>query len=83
MEAISLRIGEDSPAAADRWLVALEGQFDMLLKFPRMAPCLAINPQWRDLAFGSYRIVHREIPNGVEIMRVVHGSRDIEAALGV
>lgn len=81
MEGIACHIGEDSPGAADRWLARLGELFDTLSRFPRMAPCLIIDSRWRGMTYGSYLIVYREIPGGAEIIRVVHASRDIEAAL--
>lgn len=81
MEEIAHRIGEDNPAAADRWLTALDELFGRLAEFPRLAPCSSLNAHWRVMPFGSYLLVYREIAHGIEILRVVHGSRDLEAAL--
>jgi len=35
----------------------------------------------RSLAVGRYVIFYLPIPGGVQIVRVLHGARDIEAAL--
>lgn len=81
MEAIAYRIGEDNPAAADRWLATLDELLNRLAEFPRLAPCSSINSHWRVMPFGSYLLVYREIEHGVDLLRIVHGSRDLETAL--
>lgn len=83
METIAKRIGKDNPAAADRWLLSIEDLFNTLVLFPKLAPPLSIHPGWRTMPFGSYRLLYREITNGVEIVRVIHAARDIEAALDI
>jgi len=63
--------------AADRWLDAVEQRFRILATQPhagRARPDLA--PNLRFLPVGNYLIFHRPIENGVEIARVIHGSRD-------
>ena len=36
---------------------------------------------WLSPAFRNYLIFYRELPDGVEIVRVLHGARDIQRIL--
>ena len=70
-------IGSFDVRAADRWLDAVEQRFKILATHPNAGqarPDLA--PDLRFLPVGNYLIFHRPIENGVEIVRVIHGSRD-------
>lgn len=70
----------DSPSSAAR-LVALVRESCFLLSenpmLGRSRPELA--PRLRSFPVGSYIIFYRPADNGVQILRVVSGSRDIEA----
>ena len=37
----------------------------------------AANPSTREIIYQGYRIIYRLCPNTVEIVMVVHGSRDL------
>jgi len=37
--------------------------------------------QWRVKGFESYLIFYRPIPEGIEVLRVLHGARDIDRIL--
>lgn len=70
-------IGSFDLRAADRWLDSVEERFRLLAANPRAGqarPDLA--PGLRFLPIGNYLIFHRPIDYGVEIVRVIHGSRD-------
>lgn len=63
--------------AADHWLDALEHRFQILATQPGAGQARPdIAPGLRFLPVGNYLIFHRQIENGVEIVRVIHGSRD-------
>lgn len=73
-----LRIAQDNPEAADRQIARIEEAADRLAGFPelgRLRPELA--PDLRSLAVGNYVIFHRAIPDGIEIVRVLHGAQDL------
>ena len=79
---IWIYIAQDDAAAADRVLDEIEGKFSVLLDHPRLGPSRPdIAPDLRYLPVGSYLILYREIPDGVEIVRVVHGARRLSSIL--
>ena len=70
-------IGSFDERAAERWLGAVEQRFKMLAAQPHAGqarPDLA--PNLRFLPVGNYLIFYRPIENGVEIARLIHGSRE-------
>ena len=78
-------IAEDNMDASDRFLVASEETFKQLAQTPKMGkPCQFYHPNLIDVrqqaikGFRRYLIFYRLIDSGVEILRVVHGARDIE-----
>lgn len=71
-------IAQDNPAAADRVLDEIDAKCHLLAEHPRLGPARPdIRPDLRYFPVGSYLIFYREIPGGVEIVRVVHGARDL------
>jgi toxin ParE1/3/4 len=80
LDEIWLYIAEDNPPAADDLLDALYERFVLLAQQPflgRARPELA--PNLRSFPVGNYVIFYRPIDDGVEIARVLRGSRDIDA----
>lgn len=77
---IWLHIAEDSPSAADRLLESIDQTCHTLAQYPLMGrsrPELA--PELRSFPAGNYIIFYRPIENGIEVVRVVIGTRDINA----
>jgi toxin ParE1/3/4 len=79
-------IAERSLDAAERFLSAAERTFQRLADMPELGTrCRFQNPQaagirvWRIEGFKKYLVFYQEVPHGVDIVRVIHGSRDIEA----
>lgn len=71
-------IGRDNPAAADRQLERIDAHCARLAEQPRMGPERAdIRPGLRYLVVAPYVILYRTVSAGVEIVRVVHGARDL------
>jgi toxin ParE1/3/4 len=73
-------IGEDSPSHADRFLDLIEAKLRMLAEVPglgRSRPELANN--LRSFPVGEYHIFYRAGKHRFEVVRVLHGARDIEA----
>jgi toxin ParE1/3/4 len=80
LDEIWLYIAEDNPPAADDLLDTLYERFVLLAEQPflgRARPELA--PNLRSFPVGNYVIFYRPIDDGVEIARVLRGSRDIDA----
>jgi toxin ParE1/3/4 len=75
---IALRIAEENPAAADHWLDTIIEKCQLLARIPdlgRKRNDLA--PDLRGLPAGNYVIFYRLVPEGIQVIRVLHGARDI------
>jgi toxin ParE1/3/4 len=69
-------IAQDNPKAADHLLDEFENKFALLSEHPRIGSARSdIAPGLRYFPVGNYLILYREIPNGIEVVRVVHGAR--------
>ena len=69
-------IAQDTPKAADRLLDEIEDKFGLLSEQPRLGPARPdIAPELRYVPVGRYLILYREITDGIEVVRVVHGAR--------
>ena len=72
-------IGEDSLSAADRWLDEIHARCEMLAEHPELGRRRdEIAPGLRSFPVDSYLIFYRPVREGIRVMRVLHGSRDIE-----
>ncbi|MGH9831991.1 MAG: type II toxin-antitoxin system RelE/ParE family toxin [Blastocatellia bacterium] len=74
---------DDNEAAADKLLDEIDRASKMLARNPqagRDRPELA--PRLRSFPVGRYILFYRPIDDGVEIVRVLHGSRDIDSIFG-
>jgi toxin ParE1/3/4 len=78
-------IGRNSIAAARRFLKAADKAIEMLARMPQMGglwdsenPALAGLRVWSIRRFESYLIFYRSAADGIEVVRVLHGSRDID-----
>ena len=76
----------ESPETADRFLDAAAASFSLLEKNPEIGRVyeardarLADVRVWRISGFEKHLIFYRPRPEGVEILDVIHGARDIEA----
>jgi toxin ParE1/3/4 len=77
---IWLYVAEDNPRAADRLLDDIDKKCDLLGKNPKLGQARPdIASQMRYFPVKNYVILYQEQPSGVEIVRVLHGSRDLEA----
>jgi toxin ParE1/3/4 len=82
-------IAQDNPDAARRVIEAAHATFKNLAVTPGPGrPHKFRNPQlkairsWRVAGFDNYLIFYRPIPEGVQVLHVYHGARDIEALFG-
>ena len=83
-----LHIGTDSPAAAERLLEAVEETIAFLLESPSAgrrrewcSPHLRGVRSWRVNGFRAYLIFYRVEEDGLRIVRLLHGARDIRRHL--
>jgi toxin ParE1/3/4 len=74
-------IARDSPANADRFLEAIEKECQKLADSPIVLGkrCEGLHPDLRRYNFKRYAIIYRPVPEGIELVGVFHGSRDLEA----
>jgi toxin ParE1/3/4 len=72
-------ISADSPAAAHRWLDEVDRTLQLVARFPQIGEQLDhLSPGSRRHCFGCYLLFYRQIEGGIELQRVLHGSRRIE-----
>jgi toxin ParE1/3/4 len=74
-------IADDSEARADAFLDRIDQKFRTLAQRPgigRLRDELAEG--LRSFPVGRYVVFYRPLPEGVEIVRVLHGARDLNAA---
>lgn len=73
---IWMYIAEDNPAAADKLIERIDAKCRMLAENPALGQARPdIAPELRYFPVERYLILYREISDGVEIVRVVHGAR--------
>ncbi len=84
--AVYLAVESGSDDLAFRFLEAAEASFEQLAAMPAIGvareyrdPTLADVRMWRIGGFDNYLIFYRPAESGVEIIRVLHAKRDIDA----
>lgn len=78
LEELWFFIAQDDPAAADRWLEALDQKIRLLADNPMMGTARPdIARELRYHPVGNHLLLYRVIQGGIEIVRVVHGARDL------
>jgi toxin ParE1/3/4 len=78
-------IGRDSEESATRFLKVAEQTFLELADMPGMGIVTSFNDfedsnlrRWRIRGFENFLIFYRPLEDGIEIIRVLHGAREIE-----
>ena len=75
-------IADDSEARADAFVDMIDQKLQTLASSPGMGRARdEIAEGLRSFPVGRHVIFYRSIPGGVEIVRVLHGSRDIDVLL--
>jgi len=73
-------IARDKPAAADRWIDDLDQQFGLLARQPLMGrERQELADGVRSFPFGRYVIFYVALADGIDVLRVLHSSMDIDA----
>ncbi len=82
-------IAKDNLRAAERFLLATQATFARLAAMPELGgtwefedPRLAGIRVWQVSGFEKHLVFYRPIQNGIEVVRVLHGARDIGAVFG-
>ena len=72
-------MAEDSIAEADRWVDRLDERLQLWATQPMIGRARdELAPGIRSMAFGRYVVFFAPIHDGIDIVRVLHGSRDID-----
>jgi len=72
-------IADDSPDRADNFLSQIESKLMTLAQnsgLGRQRPELL--PNLRSFSIGNYIVFYQQIDGGIDVIRLLHGSRDIE-----
>ena len=76
-------IADDNLRAADRWVDHLDEQLQLLASQPRMGRVRdELSTGLRSFPFGRYVIFYAPIPGGIDVVRLLHSARDVDAAFG-
>ncbi len=75
---IWLYIAQDSPRAADRFVLRVHAKCQELAESPGIGrPRAELARGLRSFPLGSYLIFYREAEDGIEVVRVLSGYRDL------
>lgn len=73
-------IAKDRPAAADRFVERLKSHFETLAENPFVGELRTdLAEGVRQSSVGGYVVLHRPTDDRIEIVRVIHGARDLFA----
>jgi toxin ParE1/3/4 len=83
LEAIWAFIAKDNADAADRFIDRVTEKFKLLTRRPAMGrSCDELFPGLKRFAVGRYLIFYRTGPGVLDVLRVLHGARDIKKLFG-
>ena len=73
-------IAQDNPQVADHFIDKVEKQCRLLAEFPNIGTsCDALLPGLRFLVVDKYVLFYIALDDGIEVVRVLHGARDLES----
>lgn len=73
-------IAADSIANADAWVDRLDGKLKLLATQPLMGRSRSeLFSELRSLPFGRYVIFYLPLTDGIDLVRVLHSARDVDA----
>ncbi len=76
-------IAEDSVDAADRWLDRMDSLLQLTATQPLMGRARPeLDAGLRSLPLGRYVVFYAPTADGIDVVRVLHSARDIEAQFG-
>jgi toxin ParE1/3/4 len=71
-------IGRHNPAAGRRFSADVDKKCGRLAQFPGLgAACEELAPGLRQVSLSNYVLFYRPTDDGIELIRVLHGARDI------
>jgi toxin ParE1/3/4 len=72
-------IAEDSIAEADRWIDRLDERLRLWATQPTIGrPREELAPSLRSMPFGRYVVFFVAAQDGIDVVRVLHSSRDVD-----
>ena len=75
-------VARSSAARADRLTESIDAKCRLLAQFPEMGRSREeLAPGVRSTLVERYVILYRPLEDGMEVLRVIHGSRDLPRAL--
>ena len=76
---VALYISRDNPAAAARLVATIDRALQRLADSPGLGPERPeLQPLLRSYPVGNYLLFHRPLEDGIVLLRVVHGARDLQ-----
>jgi len=76
-------IADDNPDAADHWVDQLDTQLRLLATQPLMGRARdELAPGILSFSFGRYLVFYLPIGDGIDVVRVLHGARDVDTVFG-
>lgn len=73
-------IAQDNPQAADYFIDTVEEKCRILAEFTKLGTaCDRLFPDLRVFVIGKYLLFYLPLDDGIEVVRVLHGSRDLES----
>jgi toxin ParE1/3/4 len=85
----AIRLGEQRAGLENRFIDAVEESLERILSMPEIGGLYETqNPRlqgirvWRVRRFKNYLIFYRATAAGIEVIRLLHGARDIAALIG-
>jgi toxin ParE1/3/4 len=82
LEEILAYLDARSHSAAERLATAIDERSRLLGEFPGMGRSRdELLPGVRSIAIGRYVLFYRVTQNAVEVLRILHGARDLEAIM--
>ncbi len=73
-------IAADNPDAADRLLLRIDSKLELYAQNPRLGVARdSLAPGLRSFPVGKYLVFYRIVPDGIELVRVLHGARNLRA----
>ncbi|MCK4342975.1 MAG: type II toxin-antitoxin system RelE/ParE family toxin [Phycisphaerae bacterium] len=88
LEQYAVFIDIDNPGAARRFISAVTTTLERIVEMPSMGrrrefknPILVGLRSWPIRGFNNYLIFYRPSDDGIDVIRVLHGARDVESIL--
>lgn len=81
LQEIHSHIARDKPGAARRFVERLRAKARQLAETPGMGRSRSedLRPDLFSFPVGQYMLFYRQQPDGIVLVRVIHGSRDLPA----